>query len=244
MTTTPEHLRSSFLDVEHRASLDDLRTLPCRPAPRTRASHSPNAATGISPQQPAAIGRPAPRWRGAFTVTPGAHGTAERWQRSSRTGTHADLACEPPAPYDAGGSDPLGNQNRPTKDAPEDRGSVSAGAAGDGSSTHADVLAAAIDGLCTIDMDELSNQQLADQLAELRIPLGRLRSLQARWAAALEARRIAAAPPNELAPHNVKPATSSRTANRSPRQRPNVWSRQGELLAATPRQAAPSLMAS
>ena len=195
MTTTPEHLRSSFLDVEHRASLDDLRTLPCRPAPRTRASHSPNAATGISPQQPAAIGRPAPRWRGGFTVTPGAHGTAEGWQRSSRTGTHADLACEPPAPYDAGGSDPLGNQNRPRKDAPEDRGSVSAGAAGDGSSTHADVLAAAIDGLCTIDMDELSNQQLADQLAELRIPLGRLRSLQARWAAALEARRIAAAPP-------------------------------------------------
>ena len=124
----------------------------------------------------------------------GAHGPAAQQQRSRRTGTHADLASEPPAPYDAGSSEPPGGRNDPTEDAPGD-GSVTAGAAGDGSPTRADTLAAAIAGLCNVDIDELSDQQLAEQLAELRIPLGRLRSLQAKWAAALEARRIAAAPP-------------------------------------------------
>lgn len=59
----------------------------------------------------------------------------------------------------------------------------------------APTLTAAIDGLAELDIDALSDDELSAQLASLRIPLGRLRSLQARWAAALESRRIAAAPP-------------------------------------------------
>ena len=58
-----------------------------------------------------------------------------------------------------------------------------------------ELLGAAIDALAEIDIDALEDDQLAEQLASLRLPMGRLRSLQARWAAALESRRIAAAPP-------------------------------------------------
>ena len=64
-----------------------------------------------------------------------------------------------------------------------------------GPASGSDALAVAIDALAGLDIDEMTDDQLAAQLSSLRIPLGRLRSLQARWAAALESRRIAAAPP-------------------------------------------------
>ena len=49
--------------------------------------------------------------------------------------------------------------------------------------------------LAAVDIDTLTDTQLAAHLSALKAPLGQLRALQARWAAAMESRRIAAAPP-------------------------------------------------
>ena len=56
-------------------------------------------------------------------------------------------------------------------------------------------LVRGIEAIAALDIDALDDVQLAEQLSALKTPLGQLRAVQARWAAALESRRIAAAPP-------------------------------------------------
>jgi hypothetical protein len=56
-------------------------------------------------------------------------------------------------------------------------------------------LSRAIDRLCAIDVDALTDAALRDHLARLRQPLARLTALRARWPATLETRTIASAPP-------------------------------------------------
>lgn len=96
------------------------------------------------------------------------HRAADRSE--GRSPRRAAIAREVPPTYDSGAA----------ATQPDERG---------------ELLGAAIDALAEIDIDALEDDQLAEQLASLRLPMGRLRSLQARWAAALESRRIAAAPP-------------------------------------------------
>ncbi len=59
----------------------------------------------------------------------------------------------------------------------------------------ADGLIAAIDRLCAIDVDALTDAALRDHLAGLRQPLARLTALRASWSATLESRTVANAPP-------------------------------------------------
>ena len=56
-------------------------------------------------------------------------------------------------------------------------------------------LRGAIERLAAMDIDALGDAQLTQHLTALKAPLGQLRALQARWAATLESRRVAAAPP-------------------------------------------------
>ncbi len=101
------------------------------------------------------------------------------------------LTRETPATYDGGTSaQPSWSASAVNADGrPAEAGA-------DGPAADAgDLLTRAIDALADLDIDALSDELLAERLSGLRIPLGRLRSVQARWAAALESRRIAAAPP-------------------------------------------------
>jgi hypothetical protein len=58
----------------------------------------------------------------------------------------------------------------------------------------AEELTVAVDRLCAIDVDALTDAALRDQLARLRQPLARLTALRASWSATLESRRLASAP--------------------------------------------------
>ena len=56
-------------------------------------------------------------------------------------------------------------------------------------------LVRGVERLAAVDIDTLTDTQLVAHLSALKAPLGQLRALQARWASALESRRVAAAPP-------------------------------------------------
>lgn len=110
-----------------------------------------------------------------------ADGLDGRYPSMARERSGPAYDAEEPAPAPDGGSGAVlpGGRSGTSDSAPRQPGE----------------LGAAIDALAAIDIDGLTDGQLAAELADLRLPLGRLRSLQARWATALESRRIASAPP-------------------------------------------------
>lgn len=161
---------------------------------RVAAVHGPAVATG----------RPSPAVGGCrLRVAPGSRQPGTRLPRRSRRDV---LVADPAAaPYDDG-ADPPRDTNMPDADRaraadgpPVDRpretpdriDESSAGAVG----FPTQELEAAVDGLCAIDVDALSDAALRDHLAELRRPLARLTALRAGWSATLESRTIASAPP-------------------------------------------------
>jgi hypothetical protein len=112
---------------------------------------------------------------------------------AEQRGAAYDRAGDPSGDTRPGVAEPSG-QARPGVADPS-RQPRPADASTDAGKLAANELMLAIDRLCAIDVDALTDAALRDQLAGLRQPLARLTALRASWSATLESRSLASAPP-------------------------------------------------